>query len=210
MTRAAGRLAVGVAGLMVAFAGAPSAQVEPDTMQVRGLDTDPPYVESVDIAADSSRTPRGALRRSLLVPGWGQVYVGQPVKAPVAVAAVGGSVAYFVIAQRRTTRLRRAALYAGCLDVPDRDVCDTDLDALLPAYLASDGETVGAAGLRSRRDDARGSRDIAFVVAGAVYTLQVLDAYISAHLLDFDVSDDLSLRAEPGPGGTHLTLRVRL
>ena len=160
---------------------------------------------------DTTQTPGRALRRALVLPGWGQVYVGQPVKAPVAAAAVGGSIAYLVIQQRRTTRLRRAALYAGCLDAPDRDVClETDLDALLPAYLASDGETVGAAALRSRRDAARGSRDVAVVVTGAVYALQALDAYVSAHLLSFDVSDDLSVGVEPGPGGTALRLRVAL
>ena len=166
---------------------------------------------SANAQADTLRTPGGALRRALLLPGLGQVYNGQPLKAPVVAAALGGSVAYLVVQQRRTTLYRRAAFYAGCLDAPDRDVCqDADLDALLPAYVETEGERVGAGSLRTTRDNARGSRDLAAVGVAAVYALQALDAYVGAQLLGFDVSDDVAVRAEPGLGGARLALRVRL
>ena len=158
---------------------------------------------------DSSRTPGGAVRRALLVPGLGQIYNGQPLKTPVVVAALGGSIAYFVVQQRRTTLYRRAALYAGCLDAPDREVCEeTDLDVLLPAYVET-GE-LAAASLRTTRDNARGSRDLAAVGVLAVYALQALDAYVGAQLLGFDVDDDLALRAEPSAEGLRVALRLRL
>ena len=44
----------------------------------------------------------------------------------------------------------------------------------------------------------------------AAYALQALDAYVSAELADFDVSEDLSLRVAPSPAGPTLGLRVRL
>ncbi|MDX1438510.1 MAG: DUF5683 domain-containing protein, partial [Rubricoccaceae bacterium] len=37
-------------------------------------------------------SPRGALIRSLIIPGWGQVYAGQPIKTPFVVGALGGLV----------------------------------------------------------------------------------------------------------------------
>lgn len=197
--------------LALAWAAPAAAQVAADSSTVRGPVTDPPGVAAVAVPADSSRTPGGAVRRALLLPGLGQVYNGQPLKTPVVVAALGGSVAYFVVQQRRTTLYRRAALYAGCLDVPDRDVCrDTDLDALLPAYVETEGERVGASSLRTTRDNARGSRDLAAVGVAAVYALQVLDAYVGAQLLGFDVSDDVSARVLPAPDGARLGLSVRL
>ena len=208
--RRRGRLAVG-AVLLALGGAAPAAQTAPDSAAVRGVPTTPASVDDVRVPADTLVTPGGTLRRALLVPGWGQVHVGQPLKAPVVVAALGGAAAYLVIVQRRTTLFRRAALYGGCLDEPDRPVCeDTDLAALLPAYVEARGETVGTATLRTRRDDARGARDLAVVGVAAVYALQALDAYIAAQLLGFDVSDDLSLRVRPAPRGGSLALRVRL
>ena len=199
-----GRRAVGALLAVLLVAAAPSAQVADSLGRL-------PPAAVVATAADSSRTPGGALRRALLAPGLGQVYVGQPIKTPIVIGALGGAVAYLVVMQRRTTLYRRAALYAGCLQLPDRDVCrETDLDALLPAYVETDGETVGIGTLQNRRDASRGSRDLAVVGVAAVYVLQALDAYVAAQLLGFDVSDDLSLRAEPAAGGARLTLRVGL
>lgn len=168
-----------------------------------------PALVAAPASVDSSRTPGGAVRRALLLPGLGQVYNRQPIKTPFVVAALGGAVTYFVIQQRRTTLYRRAALYAGCQESPDREVCvETDLDALLPAFEETGSRA--AATLRTIRDDARGSRDLAAVGIAAVYTLQVLDAYVGAELLHFDVSEDLSLRATPASDGATLALRVRL
>ncbi|MEX2435739.1 MAG: DUF5683 domain-containing protein, partial [Balneolaceae bacterium] len=40
----------------------------------------------------------------------------------------------------------------------------------------------------------RNRRDFMFVVMGLAYGLNVLDAYVYAHMRSFDVSDDLSAR----------------
>ena len=61
-----------------------------------------------------------------------------------------------------------------------------------------------------RARQARGQRDIGGVVVLAAYALQVLDAYVSAELADFDVSEDLSLRIVPEPAAPGLGLRIRL
>ena len=157
-------------------------------------------------------SPRGAALRSLAVPGWGQVYVGQPLKAPVVVAAVGGAVADAPVRQNQYERLRRATLVAGCLQDPDStparvDAC-SDFERFRPTYDAFGQPTFSQAA--PVRDRARGQRDIGVLVVGVVYALQVLDAYVAAELAGFDVSDDLSLHVFPDAGGAGLALRVRL
>jgi hypothetical protein len=57
------------------------------------------------------------------------------------------------------------------------------------------GERMSA--MRSQRDQFRRQRNLAVLGTGLYYVLTVLDAYVSAHLLTFDVGDDLSLRVRP-------------
>ncbi len=57
--------------------------------------------------------------------------------------------------------------------------------------------------LVAQRDAFRRNRDLSILGIGIVWSLQVLDAYVSAHLLDFDVGEDLTFHVAPGldPGG---------
>jgi hypothetical protein len=48
-----------------------------------------------------------------------------------------------------------------------------------------------------RRDYYRRSRDLLYIIAGIVYVANIIDAYVDAQLSNFDVSDNLSLRAQP-------------
>ncbi|CAN5908882.1 DUF5683 domain-containing protein [soil metagenome] len=41
-------------------------------------------------------------------------------------------------------------------------------------------------------------RDLCVIGMAAVYTLQIIDAAVDAHLSTFDISDDLSMRIKPG------------
>ena len=49
-----------------------------------------------------------------------------------------------------------------------------------------------------RKNYYRRTRDLCWIITAGVYVLNIIDAYVDAHLSDFDVSDDLSLRAQPG------------
>jgi hypothetical protein len=166
------------------------------------------------------RTPRGAVTRALILPGLGQLYNRQPVKAPVATALVVGAVVYFVDRQRQYTLYRRATAYAGCVETPGDPETSPDRVETCVVPLAEYGDEFDAAAervasptfstLRSIRSRARGQRDIGGAVVLAAYALQALDAYVSAELADFDVSEDLSLGLDPTPAGPALGLRVRL
>lgn len=60
--------------------------------------------------------------------------------------------------------------------------------------------------------------EISYIAAGLIYLLNIIDATVDAHLYDFDISDDLSLRVEPtmmslssvGPSATPTGLKLTL
>jgi hypothetical protein len=43
----------------------------------------------------------------------------------------------------------------------------------------------------------RGNRDLNYILLGAIYALNIIDANVDAHLSGFDISDDLTLGIEP-------------
>lgn len=152
-------------------------------------------------------SPGTALRRSLLVPGWGQLTNRDYLKIPVVVAGVGGFAALVVLYNNRTVRYRRAAIYADgevvMLDAtPDPTNPNPDF---VDEWLAAGG--FPAATNRALRDLNRRNRDFSILIGSLAYALQALDAYVSAELADFDVSEDLSLHLVPTPTGATASLR---
>lgn len=129
-------------------------------------------------AADLS-IPKKALFRSLLIPGWGQIYNKRIWKVPVVYAALGGMTAVALF--NRKNYLTFADYYRKAIDkVPH------------PPY-----DNVNAQTLRDRRDYWRQNMELAWIGVGAVYLLQGLEAYVNAHLKTFDVTDDIGLRIQP-------------
>jgi hypothetical protein len=56
----------------------------PETPQVPVADTVPvPLADTLPAPAEPERSPRGAFLRSLVLPGWGQAWVGAPVRGGV-------------------------------------------------------------------------------------------------------------------------------
>lgn len=52
--------------------------------------------------------------------------------------------------------------------------------------------------IKIRKDYYRRNRDLSIILTGVLYTMNIIDAYVDAQLMDFDVSDQLSLRMGPG------------
>ncbi len=51
--------------------------------------------------------------------------------------------------------------------------------------------------LKRKKDYFRRYRDMSIFIGIGVYFLGMLDAYVDAHLFDFDISPDLSMRVAP-------------
>ena len=152
--------------------------------------------------SDSARTPRvwGQPEKSAIasavLPGAGQILNKQIWKAPIALGIMAGSGYYLYLNQQSFNRLSRA------IDLRlDNDPLTLD---------EFDGQ-FSTNQLFSLQNDYRRRRDYAVLGVGAGYLFQVLDAYAAGHLVDFDVSPNLSARFRPAFGpqttfGAQLTL----
>ncbi|HEX7070321.1 MAG TPA: DUF5683 domain-containing protein [Rhodothermales bacterium] len=156
---------------------------------VRGQDVAP---DTVPVTLD--RSPSGALWRAAVAPGWGQIYNGQYYKLPFVYAGLGGLIASALYNNDRYLLYRHAYLYA--LD-PVENARYADDAAPFATLIAAGQESL----LRGQRAAYRRNRDLSYIGVGLFYALTVLDAYVNAHLLDFDVDDDLSIRLMPGVDG---------
>ncbi|GAB4417200.1 MAG: hypothetical protein OHK0039_27260 [Bacteroidia bacterium] len=126
--------------------------------------------------------PDVAWQRSLVVPGWGQVYNRGYWKIPVfylGYAAAGWWINY---SQQQYLRYRRNYYCAVGVE-----------NCTVEPQLAG----LDATGLRNRRNQFRQYRDYGIIGLAGWHLLQVVEAYIDAHLNDFDVSEDLSYRVVP-------------
>lgn len=190
----------------VAFAVPKAAQAQPDSVRTQIL-------EARGFSPDHS--PRGALWRGAAVPGWGQVYNRQYYKLPFVyggLAALGYAV--YTMHQRYGLH-QRAAIFARGQRLTNQE---GDIPPVISEWQSYEGdyaEVVRRAGgstddlstlplspsqLRQQRDKFRRWRDLSIVGTGLFYALTLVDAYVSAHLLTFDVGEDLAVRVHPTGG----------
>ncbi len=122
---------------------------------------------------------------SAVLPGLGQAYNGSHWKIPI--IYIGGAfVAYSVNFNNRqySTALRnlRGILYD-------------------PNFQADRDQNF----YQRATDFYRRNRDYSIIMGGLLYGLNIVDAYVDAHLQDFDINDDLAVRLKPAliptPGG---------
>jgi hypothetical protein len=112
------------------------------------------------------KSPTLALVLSGVLPGAGQIYTGGWYKAPF---IIGGIVGCLIGAYVQNGRY-----------LVDIDSVNNQL---------ARGDQFNAALYTNQREFYRDDRDKFYIYAALVYIANLLDAYISAHLFDFDVSD---------------------
>jgi len=160
-----------------------------------------------------NHTPRKALWRALAVPGWGQYYNRQYFKIPLVYAGLAGFTSAVVYTNDQYLLYRHAALWKQSQDRVDQGLADENQYPGFSDEYQQISEQVGgeirANVLRQQRDKYRRYRDLSVIGIGLYYALSVLDAYVSAHLLTFDVGEDLSMRVHPSPHGVTTQLRWR-
>ncbi len=140
----------------------------------RGLlpaDPTPPYL------------PEIAWQRSAILPGLGQIYNQSGWKVPLFWGGYAAIAWWIDYNQAQYQRFGRAYLWS----VDDNpSTVDTQLS-----------QRYDSQGLRTARNQFRQNRDNAFLILLGWHGLQILEAYIDAHLSDFDVSEDLSWELRP-------------
>ncbi len=124
-------------------------------------------------------SPRMAMIFSTCVPGLGQAYNKKYWKIPLVYASMGTTIYFFDYNNKLYKEYKQAYLNKSE---------STAID-LYPHYSAEQ--------LKVFQDDYRRFRDLNVILTALFYTLNIVDAYVDAQLITFDVSDDLSLHVLP-------------
>jgi len=124
------------------------------------------------------KNPRKATILSAVLPGAGQVYNGKSWKVPIIYAGLITDI-YFIGYNNTRYQVFKEALIASDNNEP------------------TDFPTLNREGLVRNVDYWRGNRDLCYILLGAIYALNLIDANVDAHLSGFDISDDLALGIEP-------------
>ncbi len=160
-----------------------------------------------------NHSPRKALRRAAILPGWGQLYNRQYGKIPVVYVVIGGLTANTVRLNRKYLLYRHAYQYKAFEEIIEegeenpRASFEADYSRLVEKL---GGISISASTIKPSRDSLRRNRDLSILGIGATYGLAILDAYVSAHLLDFDVGEDLLVSVSPTPLGVTTSLTITL
>ena len=124
-------------------------------------------------------TPSRAAFYSAIIPGLGQAYLGKAWKIPIIYAAMGTSYYYYNLQNNQMKEYRTAykKRQNGIFN-------DRFLEKDIP--ITTEQLLIGM-------DFHKNYRDIAMLLLAASYMLNILEANVSAHLLQFNVNDDLSI-----------------
>ncbi len=184
-------LATVVLGILLLGRGAGSGEAwaQPDSTRAEIL-------EARGYSPDHS--PKGALWRSAAVPGWGQYYNRHYYKIPLVYAGLAGIGVLIYRAQDRYLLFDRAHLFGlGEQEEGENPYSQYEEQYTEVKERVFQGGTVRLAELRNQRDRFRRRRDLAILGTGLFYAFTLMDAYVSAHLLTFDVGEDLEARVRP-------------
>ena len=124
-------------------------------------------------------TPARAAFYSAILPGLGQTYNKDYWKVPIVYGALAIPIYYYATNNTTYKKYRRAFKLreAGLKD---------------EFVLENGTELISRSGLISAQKTLKQNRDTSLLTFAALYVLQVLEASVSAHLLQFNVNDQLS------------------
>ena len=125
------------------------------------------------------KNPHTATMLAVFLPGAGQIYNEKFWKAPIVYAGLGIS-AYAILWNKKEMK--------GYQEELDSRITDT----LEVNYLNLSIEQ-----LKSNRDFYRTNRDISIMSFVVIYALQIVDAAVDAHLSEYNLGDDMTLKVEP-------------
>lgn len=114
--------------------------------------------------APLTKSPTVAMLKTLALPGWGQLYVENYIRAPI-FAAAAGTLWYFTI----SNHLKYKDFQEQMNSIEDKNSFDYQI-------------------VKNKKETANDNRDMAALYLIGIYTIAIIDAYVGAHLYDFNVN----------------------
>lgn len=129
------------------------------------------YIKAQEENKDSvyvmHKSPWGAVLRSAVIPGWGQIYNHSYYKAPIVWGVSAWLVYNWIQNNNQYKNYQRQYINLQQVYSPSQ----------ITEY-------------KRIRDEYRDQRDLFSIYMGITYVLTLVDAYVDAHLFDFSVDED--------------------
>lgn len=142
---------------------------------------------NIESPKNSYKSPFGAAFRSLILPGLGQIYVEKYWKAPL--FFVGAGIMYYYVFKHQ------------------KDY--KDLSRKYDALKSENPDDLNLYFLKLKRENALDNRDISIFFLVGIYALSMLDAYVDAHLFNFNVDEQISININLNPNRLGLVFCFR-
>ena len=143
-------------------------------------------------------SPRKATIYSAIVPGLGQIYNKKYWKVPLIYIGFG-AIGYFINWNNENYQLFKTG-YTHLTDTNPDTQDYLKIEAVRRNNYNLDNPTEFnnlKTALLKQQDYYRRNRDLLVISMVGFYGLNIIDASVDAHLFDFDISDDLTLKWEP-------------
>ncbi len=151
-----------------------------------------PILDSSALILKRWSKPGKAALYSAIIPGGGQFYNKSYWKIPLVYAMAGG-VGYFLVTNHKQfIHLRQA------VRVRTDGIKDNENDRYAERFGSLNLDPNSIDNLKRNRDNFRRYRDYNILFSILAYGINITEAYVYAHLKDFDISDELSLQIQPG------------
>jgi len=125
--------------------------------------------------------PSKAAFYSAIFPGMGQIYNKKYWKAPIVWGAMGTSIYYYLENNSEYKRYRRAYKLRK--------------NNLQDEFTQDDGtEIISLTTLETAQDQLKENRDLSLLTTVVLYVLQIVEASVNAHLLQFNTDDNLTFK----------------
>lgn len=133
-----------------------------------------------------THSPNKATFYSAILPGLGQVYNKQYWKVPIIYAGFGGLIYYanynnYVYNKYKDAYDIKLRIENGELGLEDEDKYPNNPSTQI----------------RGWKDSWHRYRDLTYIGIGLLYVIQIIDADVDAHLFNYEVTEDLSMRFDP-------------
>jgi len=165
--------------------------IQKDTLEFndQGLISVQTTGDTVMITSERSerKIPRKAALYAAALPGLGQAYNGSYWKIPIVYGTFIGLGWVATFNNDRYQLFRRANI-----------ALDNQLPEQNPLRNAPNGNNVRI--ISQTVENARRDRDFIYILMAGAYALQIMEAITDAHLIEFDVNDELSLELRPSAG----------
>ncbi len=141
-------------------------------------------IDTVMIHVQDLNRPNKIALYAAILPGLGQIYNKKYWKLPILYGGAGTILFYIDYNNKKYQQFRNAYLERKSLP-----------ESLWKDPLAINVEEDN---LQNGIDFYRRNRDLLMILLAGIYFIQIVDAYVDAQLMDFDISEDLSFRIQPG------------